>query len=118
MPRRSSRRWGGRHRALAVVAAALGALLCSIGPGATATPATHTVVMEAVSFQPPVLTARVGDSIVWLNKDPFPHTATSAAFDSKDIPAGAAWTYTARTRGEHAYVCTLHPTMKATLRVQ
>jgi plastocyanin len=119
MPRRSRR--PSASSGLAVLAAALVALLCSLDPGAAArarAAARHTVVIEAVSFQPAVLTVSAGDSVVWVNKDPFPHTATSSAFDSKDIAAGASWTYTARTRGEFPYVCTLHPTMKAILRVK
>jgi plastocyanin len=74
--------------------------------------------MEAVSFQPAVLTVRAGDTVAWVNHDPFPHTATAARFDSKDIPAGGRWTHTFKTPGELPYVCTLHPTMKATLRVR
>jgi len=117
MPRRFSRR-SSRRTALAVVAA-LG--LGSLSPGAAAQaprPAPHTVVMEAVAFQPAALTVKVGDRVVWVNRDPFPHTATSATFDSKDIAPGASWTYTATAPGEFPYVCTLHPTMKATLRVR
>ncbi len=96
-------------------------MLCSIGPGPAApaaTPTTHTVVMESVSFQPQVLTIRLGDSVVWLNKDPFPHTATSRAFDSMVIAAEGSWRHTPKASGELPYVCVLHPTMKATLRVQ
>ena len=118
MPRRSSRR-SNRTLHLAFLAAALG--LCCIGLSAAAPaakPTTHTVVMEAVSFQPNVLTIGVGDSVVWLNKDPFPHTATSAGFDSKVIEAGRSWRYTPKGRGEFPYVCTLHPTMKGTLRIK
>ena len=120
MPRRSSRR-SSRIASLAVLAAALGSLLGSIGPGAAAPaskPSKHTVVMEAVAFQPKALTIKVGDSVVWVNRDPFPHTATSEAFDSKVIAAGSSWTYTAKAPDEFPYVCTLHPTMKATLRVR
>src|SRR5262245_2761910 len=120
MPRRSRRR-SSRNPSLAVLAATLGPLLCSLGPSAAAPavkPATHTVVMEAVSFQPSVLTMRAGDSVVWLNKDPFPHTATADSFDSKVIAAGESWKYTPTARGEFPYVCTLHPTMKGTLRVK
>ena len=116
MPRRFNRR-SSRRGALAVVAA-LG--LGSLSPGAAAQaprPATHTVVMEAVAFQPAALSVKVGDRVVWVNRDPFPHTATAAAFDSKDIAPGASWTYTAKAPGEFSYVCTLHPTMKATLHV-
>jgi plastocyanin len=83
-------------------------------------PTTHTVRIEGTRFQPEVLTVKVGDSIEWVNKDPFPHTATSRAgsFDSGEIGPGKSWTYTARAKGEFPYICTLHPTMRAMLRVQ
>jgi len=77
------------------------------------------VAMEGVQFQPQTVTVRAGDSVVWVNNDPFPHTVTSAAggFDSHAVAAGQSWTLTPRTRGEFPYACSLHPTMKATLRV-
>jgi plastocyanin len=83
-------------------------------------PATHTVTIEGTRFQPEVLTVEVGDSMAWVNKDPFPHTVTSRAggFDSHEIQPGNSWTYTARTKGVFPYICTLHPTMRAMLRVQ
>jgi len=82
-------------------------------------PVTHTVTIDAVQFQPATITARVGDTIVWVNKDPFPHTVTAAgAFDSKDIAAGASWKYVARRAGSHSYICTLHPNMKGTLTIE
>ena len=74
--------------------------------------------MEAMAFQPAVLTVKAGDAVVWVNKDPFPHTATAGAFDSKSIAAGGSWKYKTKARGEFPYVCRLHPTMKAILRVQ
>jgi plastocyanin len=71
-------------------------------------------------FQPQTLTVSSGDTIVWVNKDLVPHTATSKAggFDSKTIQADESWTYTAGTKGEFAYICAFHPAMKATLRVE
>ena len=60
-----------------------------------------------------------GDTVVWINKDPFPHTVTAkGVFDSHAMAAGRSWTYTARKAGEFAYICTLHPTMKGTLKVE
>jgi plastocyanin len=120
MPRRSSRR-SARGLALAYRSAVLGLVVGVVGPGAAAPaprPATHTVIVEATSFQPDTLAVRAGDTVVWLNKDPFPHTATSSAFDSKVILPEASWKYTPRTRGDFMYVCTLHPTMKGRLRVE
>jgi plastocyanin len=86
---------------------------------AAARPATHTVVIKATSYAPAALTVRRGDTVVWINEDPFPHTATAAgAFDSKSIAAGGSWTYKPMRAGEFAYVCTFHPNMKGTLSVQ
>jgi len=79
----------------------------------------HTVVIEGTNYVPATLTVKRGDTVVWINKDPFPHTVTAkGVFDSHDIAAGRSWKYTARKAGEFAYICTLHPTMKATLKVE
>ena len=64
-------------------------------------------------------TVKRGDTIVWRNKDPYPHTVTAkGAFDSRSIAAGKEWKFVARTPGVYPYLCTLHPTMTGTLRVQ
>ena len=78
------------------------------------------MTIESMRFQPEVLTVAPGDTIVWVNKDLVPHTATSEAgrFDSKDIQADRSWRYTVRKTGDFAYICTFHPTMKAMLRVK
>jgi plastocyanin len=100
--------------------AALGLMLCTLAVslGSQTKPQTHTVTIEAMRFQPEALTVASGDTIVWVNKDLVPHTATSVVgtFDSKDIQADKSWSYTIRTKGDFAYTCTFHPTMKATLR--
>ena len=81
---------------------------------------TITVAMGNVTYTPEKISARIGDTIVWINKDLVPHTATSKAggFDSKGIQADKSWRYTIQTTGEFAYICTFHPTMKAMLRVK
>jgi plastocyanin len=103
-------------------ASTLGLLLSNTGPAATAGPrtTTHTVVIDSLRFDPQVLTVKAGDTIVWINRDPFPHTVTAEGkhFDSHEIASGQSWRYTARKAGEFAYACVLHPTMKATLRVE
>jgi plastocyanin len=94
-------------------------------PGITAAAAhrkstTHTVVIGAVRFDPQELTVKVGDTIVWINHDPFPHTATAVGkqFDSHEMAPGRSWKYTATKAGVFAYACSLHPTMLGTLRVE
>jgi plastocyanin len=108
-----------RLKAFASVAVAgIGFLSCGSEPAPA--PSTHTVTMEAVGYVPATVTVHVGDTIVWVNKDPFPHTATSqiGRFDSKEIAAGASWSFKPETPGEFPYECTFHPTMKAMVKVE
>jgi plastocyanin len=109
------------HTRIVVVAslvATVALLSIRVGRGAAVKPVQHTVTIEAVAFQPEVVEAKRGDTIVWTNKDPFPHSVTaSGKFDSKEIKPGESWTYTVQQSGDVSYICTLHPTMKATLRV-
>jgi plastocyanin len=82
-------------------------------------PATHTIIIEGVKYVPEALTVKRGDTVVWINKDPFPHTVTAkGSFDSRDIGAGKSWRWTPRKAGEYAYICTLHPNMTAALKVE
>jgi plastocyanin len=102
------------------------ALVCAAGLAATGKLAsaaekstTHKVIIKATSYSPMTLTVKRGDTVVWVNEDPFPHTVTAeGAFDSKSIAAGASWKYKARKAGEYAYTCTFHPNMKGTLTVE
>jgi len=106
---------------LASLAAALGLLFCSIaGAAAAPKPVTHTVTIDGTQFQSGDLAVKPGDVIVWINKDPFPHTVTSKAggFDSKTIASGKSWKFTAAKKGEFPYVCSFHPTMTGILRVK
>ena len=118
-------RTGTQRFALALVCA--GALLpggatyaAGTAAGASAgKPATHRVVIDGLKYDPEMLTVRRGDTVIWTNKDPFPHTVTAPGkFDSRDIAAGGSWKYIARSAGEYSYVCALHPNMKGVLRVE
>jgi plastocyanin len=104
------------------VVALSGLLLCgSLGWAAAAPrPVRHAVTIEATAFATPSLMVRVGDTIVWTNKDPFPHTVTSKAggFDSGTLLPDKSWRLTPKKKGEFDYICSLHPTMKGTLRVE
>ncbi|HEY0839251.1 MAG TPA: cupredoxin family copper-binding protein [Vulgatibacter sp.] len=91
--------------------------------GAGAAPRVHTVKIKGMAFEPATLEVSVGDTVVWVNEDLVPHTATAivdgvAVFDSGVFPANASWKYVATKSGTIPYVCVLHPTMKATLVVR
>ena len=100
---------------LAAVALAVGAAYA-----ATRGAATHTIVMEGVAFQPATITVDAGDTVVWVNKDAFPHTATAQdkSFDSGEIGPAKTWKLVAKKKGTFAYVCAYHPTMKGTVIVK
>ena len=103
-----------------------GSALCGLalraapaGAAATDRAQTHEVVIQGLLYVPETLTVRPGDVVVWINKDPFPHTVTAAGvFDSGSIAAGKSWRFTARKPGMHPYLCTLHATMKGSLRIE
>ena len=89
---------------------------CGVAAGP---PAKHTVTIEATSYKPETITVKKGESVTWVNKDPFPHTVTAAGkFDSKSIAANGKWSYRATKAGEFLYICTLHPNMKGTIKVE
>ena len=106
-------------RAAVALGCLSGALAAGAGAIAADKPATHTVVIEGLKFVPEMLTVKRGDTVVWVNKDPYPHTATAkGVFDSGAIAEGRSWRYIAQKPGEHPYLCTFHPNMKGLLRVQ
>lgn len=108
-----------RRRPVALLIAVCGLPFVATPTPAAGGAATHTVVIEAMAFHPQRLTVRRGDTVVWINKDPFPHTATAAGvFDSRSIPAGGSWKQSMRKPGKSAYLCTLHSNMQAVLEVE
>ena len=114
---RYGRRW--TYPLVVALVCVVGLLRVDSGAIAAGKPVTHTVVIEAMKYAPDTLTVKRGDIVVWINKDSFPHTVTAnGVFDSHDIAASRSWKYTARTPGEFAYTCKLHPTMKGALTVE
>lgn len=72
------------------------------------------------AFSPQVITAKMGDTIIWTNDGSLPHTVTAAggAFDSGILAKGRQWSHTASVAGTFNYACDLHPQMKGTLVVE
>ena len=102
-------------------AAGAGLMLLAVFSAVTAAAAnTHTVVIADMKFSPESLTVKRGDTIVWVNRDFFPHNARARdrTFESPDLGTNKSWRYVAAKPGTFAYVCTLHPAMKATVTVK
>lgn len=101
-------------------AAALALALAVLAGAAHAAPTAHTVVIDGMRFIPQNLEVKAGDTVIWRNKDPFPHNATAARGGpvSPAIASGASWKFVASKRGSYPYLCTLHRTMTGMLVVK
>ena len=101
--------------------AATGALALAAVAFAAAADNAHeaTVEIDGTAYVPAILTVQRGTRVTWVNRDPFPHTATArGAFDSRVIAADGKWSFVARKAGRIDYLCTLHPNMRGTLVVE
>ena len=91
----------------------LGAALLS---GARRDPRRLRAEIRGMAFHPAVLEVASGDTVIWVNRDIVPHTATAKpAWDTGTLAQGRQGIIVSRHRGELRYVCTQHPTMKGTL---
>ena len=85
-----------------------------------ATPAaaeTIQVTIDKLVFSPATVEAKVGDTIVWANKDVFAHTATVKGGWEVMIPPKKSASLTLSAAGAVDYFCRFHPNMKGRLVV-
>jgi plastocyanin len=74
--------------------------------------------MENMAIAPAETSAKVGDTIEWINKDILVHTATARNGDwDVMMPAKKTVTLVLKKAGTIDYYCRFHPNMKATLTV-
>jgi len=97
------------------------AVVAALMFGATAVPAhaaTLQIVMENLVVSPAEVSARVGDTVEWINKDVFAHTATARNGDF-DVTLAPKKTVTSvlTKAGTVEYYCRYHPNMKAVLKI-
>jgi plastocyanin len=92
------------------------ALLLGISVSAHA--ATIQISMENLVIAPAEASAKVGDTIEWINKDIFAHTATARNGDwDVTIPPKKTVTLVLTKAGAIDYYCRFHPNMKAVLTI-
>jgi len=96
-------------------------LLTALMLGAMAVPAhaaTIQVVMENLVVSPAEVSAKVGDTVEWINKDIFAHTATARNGDFDiTMPPKKTVTSVLKKAGTVEYYCRFHPNMKAVLTI-
>jgi plastocyanin len=100
-------------RTISVTALAFGAM------AVPAHAATIQISMENLVISSAEVSAKVGDTIEWINKDVFAHTATArnGDFDATIQPKKTV-TLVLKKAGTVDYYCRFHPNMKAMLKVE
>lgn len=95
-------------------------ILCSCaGEAKKRTPASYTVEIRQMKFQPEVLVVQKGDTIVWINNDIVIHDVTeesNKAWTSSLMPVGESWSLIVNQSAD--YYCSIHVVMKGKLIVQ
>ena len=98
--------------------AALGLVAVVLPAQIQGAPREHVVTMRSMSFGAIPSGVKVGDTIVWVNRDTVPHTATARdkSFDVRIAPRKSV-RMTVRKAGAIPFYCVLHPAMRGTLKV-
>ncbi|MER9436750.1 cupredoxin family copper-binding protein [Mesorhizobium sp. M0618] len=78
---------------------------------------TIQVIIDRLVFSPATVEAKVGDTIEWVNKDVFAHTATVKGGWEVMIPPKKSASLTLKAAGPVDYFCRFHPNMKGRLDV-
>jgi plastocyanin len=100
----------GRHLTIVVA--------LTLAMSASAHAATIQITMENLVISPAEVSAKVGDTIEWINKDIFAHTATAKNGDwDVTMPPKKTGAVVLKKPGTVDYYCRFHPNMKATLVV-
>lgn len=96
-------------------------LVFALAFGLAAVPAhaeTIQIVIQNLVFAPTEISAKVGDTIEWVNKDVFAHTATArnGDFDVNQPPKKTVTSVLSKA-GTVEFYCRFHPNMKGVLKI-
>lgn len=87
--------------------------------------ADHKIIIANFTFSPANLNVKVGDSVIFVNRDNVPHTATHIAirekikvFDTKSLDQFQKGKITFTNTGNYTYNCSIHPSMEGKIIVQ
>ncbi|MFV1999273.1 MAG: plastocyanin/azurin family copper-binding protein [Acidimicrobiia bacterium] len=112
---------------IGIAAGALVLAACSSSPSESVTTTSSgapsggsEVSIENFAFGPADLTVSVGDTITWTNNENgVPHTTTAddGLWDSSTMRPDDTFAFTFTEAGTFTYLCTIHPSMRATITV-
>lgn len=78
---------------------------------------TITVTVDKMAFSPAEINAKVGDTVEWVNKDAFAHTATVKGGWEVMLPVKKSGSIVLDKAGAINYICRFHPNMKGQITV-
>ena len=93
------------------------AVLLGLFGGLSAQAETITVTIEKMAFSPKEISAKVGDTVEWVNKDAFVHTATVPGRWEVMLPVKKSGSITFDKAQTIDYFCRFHPNMKGRITV-
>ncbi len=97
-------------------------LLAALLATGTAIAGEHVVVQKGRAFAPKTLTVQVGDTVKFVNEDPFAHNVFSLSdtksFDLGSYPQGQGKSVVMDKPGTVDVECAVHPDMKMTIEVK
>jgi plastocyanin len=94
-------------RRFLLIAGALALSLASVPSRAE----TIQIVINNLAFSPAEIAVKVGDTVEWVNKDIFDHTATAKGGWNVNIPAGTSASLVIEKAEAAEYYCRFHPNM-------
>jgi plastocyanin len=92
----------------------------SLNVSRAAASAAKSVSIVDYDFKPKTITVNTGDTVTWTNdgKVAEGHNVTGdGGLDSGNLSTGDTYSHSFGSAGSFAYVCTLHPLMKGTVKV-
>jgi plastocyanin len=90
----------------------------ALAAGAVSAPAKAiTATVDKMAFSPADITAKVGDTVEWVNKDAFAHTATVKGGWEVMLPVKKSGSIVMDKAGTINYFCRFHPNMKGQITV-
>jgi plastocyanin len=78
---------------------------------------TITVTIEKLVFSPAEISVKAGDTVEWVNKDAFAHTATVKGGWEVMIPPKKTASRVMTAKDTVDYFCRFHPNMKGKITV-
>ena len=97
-------------------------LVCAFPARATDAPTTISVIQKDQMFSQPVVTLRVGDTIMWGNADDVDHNIAiqggAGEIDHGVQKPGRVIKQTFDVAGNYRVICHIHPHMKMTVIAQ